>query len=123
MRFMTIPINYKFHGLEEAQGLTTLVDQKFAALQKFVHDDKPISCDVEFEKVASSQNGQVFRVEANVMLNGTLYRADATEESFEKAIDEVRAELDKEFRRAKEKSVDLNKKAAREAKEQLLNGT
>jgi len=55
-----------------------------------------------------------------LLKDGTLFRAEATEESFEKAIDEVRAEIDKSLRRAKEKHATLDKQAGREIKEQML---
>lgn len=121
---MTFPtINYKYNGLEEAQPLAAVVDQKFTAFMKYIHGNEAVTCDVEFEKVAPKQQGQVFRVEANLMIDGTLYRAEATEESFEKAIDEMRDELDKELRRAKDKQVSLDKQAGRSAKEQMLEST
>ena len=120
---MTFPtINYKFNDLPEAQQLTDLVEQKCAAFDKYLHGKSSAVCDVEFEKVAPRQNGQVHRLEVNLMIDGTLYRAEATEESFEKAIDEVRDELDKELRRAKEKQATIDKQAGRAAKEQLVTG-
>ncbi|MFT7644491.1 MAG: ribosomal subunit interface protein [Candidatus Paceibacteria bacterium] len=119
---MTFPtINYKYNDLPEAQALAPVVDQKMAAFEKYLHDNKPASCDVEFQKVAPRQNGQIYRVEVNLIINGTLFRAEATEESFEKAIDEVRNELDKEIRKAKEKQETLDKQAGREMKEKMLD--
>jgi len=118
---MTFPtINYKFNDLAEAQALTELIEQKCAAFEKYLHDNQSVTCDVEFEKVAPRQNGQIHHLEVNLNIDGSLFRAEATEESFEKAIDEVRDELDKELRRAKEKQVTRHKQAGREAKEQML---
>ncbi len=119
---MTFPnINYKFNGLAEAQALTDIVEQKCAAFEKYIPENSDVICDVEFEKVAPQNNGQVHRLEVNLSIDGHLYRAVATEESFEKAIDEVRDELDKEIRRAKEKQETLQKQGGREVKEQMLN--
>jgi ribosomal subunit interface protein len=114
-------INYKYNDLKEAMALSDLMEQKMQSLTKFLNEDQSITCDVEFEKVAPQQAGQVHRVEVNLMVDGTLYRADATENNFEMAIDEVRNELDKELRRAKDKQVTLDKDAGRAAKEQMLN--
>lgn len=114
-------INYKYNNLPEAQNLTDLVDSKMSVFDRYINDGAAVTCDVEFEKVAPQQNGKVFRMEINLMLEGVLFRAEATEESFEKAIDEVRDELDKELRRAKDKQVTLDKQAGREAKEQMLD--
>lgn len=121
---MTFPtINFKFNGYDEAQRLANLVDQKFAALEKYVAHAGSATCDVEFEKVTNQQSGNVFRMEANLLVDGTLYRAEATEESFEKAIDEMRDELDKELRRAKSKQDSLSKKFGRKLKGMLTGGT
>jgi len=119
---MTFPlINFKFNNLEEAHALADLVEQKLHSVEKYLSNEDSGTCDVEFSKIAAQQNGQIHRLEVNLMIGGTLYRAEATEESFEKAIDEVRDELDKELRRAKDKQVTLDKQAGREAKEQMMN--
>jgi ribosomal subunit interface protein len=121
---MTFPsINYKFNDLNEAQELTEVVDQKLAAFDKYIGGAKALSCDVEFAKVTQQQKGDIFRIEVNLMVDGALYRAEATKESFEKAIDEVRDELDKELRRAKEKQETLEKQGGREIKEKMMAGT
>jgi ribosomal subunit interface protein len=118
---MAFPIiNYKYNDLEEAHALTDMVDKKLGLLEKYLDGDEAMTCDVEFEKVAPSQNGKIYRLEVNFMIDGTLYRAEATEESFEHAIDEVRDELDKELRRAKGKQEDLRKQMGRAAKEQTI---
>lgn len=120
---MTFPtINYRYNNVPKAENLAEIVDQKMSAFDKFLHGAGSANCDVEFEKVAPQQNGQVHRVEVNLLVDGTLFRADAVEESFEKAIDEVRDELDKELRRAKDKQVTKDKQAGRVMKEQLLEG-
>ena len=120
---MTFPtINYKYNDLSEAQALSDIVEQKCSTLEKYLHGGESVTCDVEFQKVAPQQNGQVHKVEVNLMIDGTLFRAEATEESFEKAIDEVRADIDKALRRSKEKHATLDKQAGREAKEKMMAG-
>jgi len=114
-------INYKFNNLPEAQELATLFEQKSPSFTKHLHDGLSVTCDVEFEKVAPHQNGAVHRVEVTLLVDGTLYRAEATEDSFEKAIDEVRQELSSELRRAKDKQATLEKQGARQLKEKMLN--
>ncbi len=118
MTFTTI--NFKYNGLDEVQQLAPLVEQKFEAFEKYVKEGASVTCDFEFEKVAPQQSGDIYRTEANLMIDGTLYRAEATEASFEKSIDELRDELDKELRRAKSKQVTMDKQAGRSAKEQML---
>ena len=116
-------INFKYNDLDEAVALSDLTEQKMQSLTKFLSDDQSITCDIEFEKVAPQKSGQVHRVEVNLLIDGTLFRADATESSFEMAIDEVRNELDKELRRNKDKQVTLDKSAGRAAKEQMLDAS
>jgi ribosomal subunit interface protein len=117
---MTFPIiNYKYNGIEEAKSLADVVDQKIGSLHKFIAEDAAIMCEVEFERLSAQQNGRVHRVEANIKINGTLYRAEATENTFEEAVDKVRDELDHELSRAKDKQVTLDKDAGRLAKELL----
>jgi len=117
-----VQIIYKYNDQDEAKALTTIVEHKLEMLQKFIDDGATVLCEVEFEKVAPQKSGNVFRMEANVTIDGTLYRADAVEESFEKAIDEVRSELDKELRRAKGKQTTLFRRASRKIKERFLGG-
>ena len=117
---MTFPtINYKFNGIEAAKSLVSVVDQKFAPLDKFIKDSTNTVCDVEFEKVAAHQHGRIYRVEVTLGVEGEIYRAEAVEETFEKAIDVVRNELDRELSRAKDKQTTRDKTAGREIKEQM----
>lgn len=121
---MTFPtIQFKATNTETDEALQTLLEQKFNSLDKFVGDETDVKCEVEFEKVAPSQSGHVHRVEANLWLHGKMYRAEATEESFEMAIDEVRNELDKELRRANDKRDSLIKRGGRKIKEMLRFGS
>ena len=115
-----VNITYKYNDLDEARALTSLVDSKLDILQKFTDAEASVLCEVEFEKVAPKQTGQVYRFGANTTIDGKLYRAEAVEESFEKAIDEVRSELDKELRRAKDKENSLLRRAGRNIKAKLL---
>lgn len=121
---MTFPIiNYKYNGHDDAKELSDIVEQKLSALEKFIADGAALTCDVEFEKVTAQQQGRVFRVEVNLSVNGELFRAEATEESFENAIDEVKNELTEELRRAKEKNATKHKKGGRTLKELLTSFT
>jgi len=115
-------INFKFNDIPEAQELDEVVKKKLESFNKYLQGNEKVSVDVEFQKVASHHSGQIHHVEINIRINGELYRAEATEESFEKAIDEVKDELDKELRRAKEKQLTLEKEGGREAKKMLRNG-
>jgi ribosomal subunit interface protein len=115
-------IKYKYNDLAEAHLLTDIVEQKLTTLDKYLGNSKSVICEIEFSKVAPKQHGQVYRIEGNLTVDGNFFRAEATEESFEKAIDEMKAELDKELRNAKDKHETLDKEAGREMKEKMLIG-
>lgn len=114
--------NFNYNNHTEAQALTTITTQKLATLQKFISDGQSVICDVEFDKVAANHKGAIFFVAVNLQIDGELFRADATEESFEAAVDEVRAELDKRLRRSKAKHNSLGKRAGRAIKRILRRG-
>lgn len=117
---MSFPtINFKATNTEVDEKLQELVEQKFTTLKKHIGDESDVKCDVEFEKETAQHSGKIFRVEANLWLAGTLYRAEASEESFEMAIDEVQAELDKELRRSNDKHATLVKQGGREIKKMI----
>mgnify|MGYP001822078048 CR=1 FL=1 len=109
-------INFNYNNHPEAQALTNDTEQKLGTLGKFIAADKSVVCDAEFDKVAANNKGAVFHFSVNLQLDGELYRADATEESFEAAVDEVRDELDKRLRRNKSKKDSLGKRAGRAMK-------
>lgn len=120
---MSFPeINFKATNTEIGGGLKDLVAQKFEGLEKYVGDETDTKCEVEFEKETAHQSGNFFRVEANLWLAGRLYRAEASEASFEMAIDEVRNELDKELRRAGDKQNTLMKRGGRAIKKMMRFG-
>jgi ribosomal subunit interface protein len=109
-------INFNYNNHAETQALTAVTEQKLGSLKKFIGTDQSVVCDAEFDKVAANQKGAIFRFAVNLQIDGELYRAEATEESFEAAVDEVRAELDKRLRRNKSKKDSLGKRAGRAMK-------
>ena len=116
-------ITFKTTNTEPNPELQQVLENKFQSLEKYLGDETDVRCEVEFEKETKSQSGSVFRVETNLWLHGRLYRADASLESFEKAIDEVRAELDKELRRANKKREGLVKRGGRALKNMMRFGS
>lgn len=108
---MTFPITHiKATNLELTDALRTLVEQKFDTLEKFIGNETDVSCDIELEKMTNSQNGNIFRAEANLFLRGKLYRAEATTDQIEKSIDEVPDELARELQKSQSRTKTLVKK-------------
>ncbi len=117
---MTFPtITFKHTHTDEARHLEDVVSSKFTAFQKYIGDESDVRCEVEFQKVTSHQSGAIFRMEANVWVAGELYRAEATAESFEKAIDMVRDDIDAEMHRVSDKHESMVRDGARKAKEMM----
>lgn len=120
---MAFPIiNFKATNTELNPELQQLLEAKLSSLEKFIGDESDVKCDVEFEQAAPHNSGRIYRVEVNLWLHGELYRADATEDQFEKAIDEVRDELDKELRRSRNKHQSLVRRGGRRLKEMMRFG-
>jgi ribosomal subunit interface protein len=117
---MSFPIiNFKATQAEISDNLKDVTENKLRSLEKFI-GAAPAICDVEFEKITNHhQQGNIHRVEVNLEVNGKLFRSEATSDSFEKAIDEVRSELDEELRRARGKKETMLKKGGRRLKELL----
>lgn len=115
-------ISFKHTHTDEARHLEEVVEKKFAAFDKFIGSATDVRCEVEFQKVTASKSGEIYRVEANVWRSGKLFRAEATDTTFEKAIDTVRSELDTELRKAHDKRESLVRRGGRRLKDMLRWG-
>lgn len=116
---MTEPtITFKFTNTAVDYTLQELITKKLTTLQKYFADIHGLY-EIEFRKDAPRIHGPVHVVEVNLSYNGAFYRAKATEESFERAIDVVRNELDAEIRRLHKKRNNLFLKGARRLKEMM----
>lgn len=119
---MSFPlIQYKATNVHIEEAWQTLIEQKFQSLEKYLGKGE-VKCHVEFEKIVSHQKGDIHRVEANLTVSGKLFRAEATEQSFELAIDKVRSELDSELAKAHQKHDTLVKKGGQKIKDLLRFG-
>lgn len=120
---MSFPtINFKLTNTEVSEQLRTVAENKLSVLDKYI-GDSPAICDLEFEKVTNHhQQGNIFRVEINLERNGKFFRAVATAENFERAIDLARADLQQELESERGKKEALWKKGARQVKEMMRWG-
>ena len=115
-------INFKSTQTEISDNLKQITENKLRGLEKFV-GEAPCICDVEFERITNHhQQGDIHRVEVNLELNGKFYRAEATNESFEKSVDEVSSELEEMLRRVRGKEETLLKRGGRKFKNLLRWG-
>lgn len=114
-------INFKITNTEVNDYLKQLVADKFESLKKFI-GEAPFICSVEFEKVTHHNSGDIYRLETNLDVNGKFYRAEATLGSFEKAIDAVREDLERELRHDNTKRDTMLRRGGRKLKEMLRFG-
>lgn len=120
MVFKNITFKHTDSGIDSK--IHELVSQKLSPLQKYVNDNVEVRIDVEFEKVAAQKSGPICRVEVNFWVGVTLYRAEATQVTYEAAVDVVKGELDQEMRRAHNKQTSLIRKGGRAIKEMMRFG-
>lgn len=92
--------------------MTDKAQKKLRALRKYLGRDADVArAYVELGKETTAhQTGRIWVARINFSTPGTLYRAEATEESIENAIDEATNELAKELRRAKRMRTNLFKR-------------
>lgn len=114
-------ITYKATNTELDTGLQSILEGKLHGLEKHLTKAGSTICEVEFIKETAHQSGRHFKIEVNCTIDGHLHRAEATEESFERSIDEVVNELDKQLRRRNDKETTLERQGGRELKAALQN--
>ncbi len=115
-------ITFKHTNSNTDSRIHGFVSQKLSPLEKYVGDETDVRCEVEFEKVAPQKSGNVCRVEVNIWVAGTLYRAEAVGETSESAVDIVRDELEQEMRKAHKKRNSLLRRGGRKIKEMVRFG-
>lgn len=117
---MSFPIiNFKITNAEIGDNLKEITEEKLSTLDKFI-GDLPALCEVEFEKITNHhQQGNIFRVEVNLTVNGKLHRAEVTSESFENSADKVREELYNVLQTVKGKRDTILMRGARKLKEMI----
>lgn len=121
---MSFPnIAVKVTNIELTSGLSSLIDQKFMTLEKLIPaNETDVRCRVEIERLTEHQSGRIYRVEADLYVGGKPFRAEATEEQLEKAIDEVRDELKRELEKAQGKRKSLLRRGGQAIKDMLRFG-
>lgn len=96
----------KATNIELSPSIKEYVNEKIGGLDKFLKKFNPelTEARVEVGKITQGQRqGDIFRAEVNLNINGRLIRVEETEESLHTAIDLVKDELQREIRRHKDK--------------------
>lgn len=120
---MTFPrINTKATNITVNEQMLELLEQKFAPLGKLIDIRGDERCDVELERFSDHNSGKIYRAEINLFSGGRMYRAEATEEQIEHAIDVARNELKHELQHAYGKRQSLFKRGRQAIKNMLRLG-
>ena len=120
---MTLPTNIKATNTDLTPELRVLAEERLAPLVKFVPSGGQVKvCDIELEKRPEHQTGKIFRAEVNIEIDGKLFRAEATDETFENALDRVRDMLQREIRKDKERGQTMLRRGGARVKDFLRFG-
>lgn len=105
-----MPMDIRFKGLqyEIPQVISDRAEKKLKAVEKYIDSGSVASAYVELGRETDAhQSGRVWQSLINLTIDGQLFRAEATEESIENAIDRSVEDLAREVRRSKKKGESL----------------
>lgn len=115
-------INFKVTNAEVSDQLKNIAEHKLSSLDKYIGDN-PAICDLEFERITNHhQQGDIFRAEINLEVKGKFFRAEATAENFEKAIDDARLDLEHALQSDRGKREAVWKRGAQRVKQMMRWG-
>lgn len=116
-------ISIKTINCELSTDSEGVIDRKFSLLEQHVRDGEAARLEVEVEGMPEGQeDGARFRADANLTIDGKLYRAVARSGSLEAAVEKVRHELETEVSRARKKQRSLLKRGGTALKNMLRFG-
>lgn len=116
-------VNIKTTRYTNTPEIEEYLEKRLQTLEKFLPEhEAALVCDVELERITGQQVGDIYRAEINLQINGTLLRAEATEETMEDAIDRAKNEMKGELTSESGKRTSLFRRGARRIKNMLRFG-
>lgn len=117
-------INTKATNIELNEELIDYLEKRLAPLERVLpKDETDLVCDVELQKITEHhQTGKIYRAEINLKVAGKLFRAEATEDTIEVAIDGAKSDMKRELRKFTGKRQSLFKRGSQRAKDILRFG-
>lgn len=115
-------LHFKATNYELTAEMEAFATKKLNALSKFVgkETDSQVHLYVELgRETGAHSHGRVWRAELNMDKDGDRFRAEATQESLEDAIDATVRELSQSLRSHKSKRESLGKRGGRMLKSML----
>jgi ribosomal subunit interface protein len=115
--------NIKTTNFNMTDEVQNYIEEKVAAIERLItyENEDEVTCDVELEQVRD-QHGVAWRAEMNLLVHGEMYRAEASGENVNAALDEVKDEIMKRVRRSKRKRFDMLKRGGARLKEWMRFG-
>ena len=103
------------HGLnmELTSSIRTHLEEKCKALEHFLDPKHAALAELRVEVGKPSQHhraGDVFQAEANLKIGGEFFRATATHEDLHAAINDMKDELERQFRKHKTKEISKHRR-------------
>lgn len=117
-KIKTMKIILKATDVKLTPEMKDYIEEKIGGLKKFL-PTKLAEARVEVGRITRGQKqGNVFRAEVNLKIDGQLFRAEQQEEDLLAAIDVVKDELKREIYHFKDKKMTLFRRGARAWKKQ-----
>ena len=124
-RSRSMNIKIKGTGMELTPAITAYIEKKISGLKKFlakISGDGDILARVEVGIITKHhKTGDIFRAELNLSAGKKKWRAVSIKNDLYAAIDDMRAEMEREVVSRKDKDIDLARKNAASAKSLLKN--
>lgn len=119
---MRLNIQIKATHFELTDTLRNYIYEKLQGIEKLLNlnnDTTPLA-EVEIEKTIPNQHqGQIYRAEINLSINGEMIRAESTDMDIYVAIIGARDEVERILRKQKTKRIDIVRRSAGRAKDML----
>lgn len=116
-------INERSTNMEISVQIRDYLHKKLEHLEKLIDlSDESVMCDVEIGKTTNHhKNGEVFRTEINININGKRLRAVSEKDDIFASIDLAKDEMIRELKSNKDKKVNLVRRGGAKAKD-LIRG-
>ena len=112
-------INIKTTNIDLTDAIKNYIDKKIGGLKRFLksYDPNTIEIYVEVGKPSKHhRSGNIFYAEADIIIAGMHLRSNAKTQDIYASIDEVKAELQREIKKVKEKQITKQRRRARSLK-------
>jgi ribosomal subunit interface protein len=117
---MTLKTNLKTKNIEVDQDIKDYLAKRINKFEQLIAEDtSPVIADIELEKRAGQQSGDIFRAEVNLKAGDHYLRSEENAENVKNAIDAMQEQMVRELRDAKEKKQSQTRAGARKAKEAI----